>query len=259
MNDALFGYSGFVGSTLLTQRSFDRTFRSTDLESAKGESFELCVCASAPAQKWLANKNPEEDKAQIERLIDTLSTISAKRFVLVSTVDVFSSPLLVDESTVIDEANLVPYGLNRRFLEKFVESNFPDRLIVRLPGLVGEGLKKNVIYDFLHNNNLDAVDHRAIFQFYPMKFLWRDIQIAMQNDLELIHLTSAPIDVGAIARDCFSRTFENAAVDQPPVYDFRTIYSNLFGREGHYQYDLDEVKQVITDYASGGNEKREHS
>ena len=68
MTDALIGYSGFVGGTLLRQRAFEARYRSTNIGSIAGGEFELVVCAGAPAQKWIANRDPEADrlKAEIE-------------------------------------------------------------------------------------------------------------------------------------------------------------------------------------------------
>ena len=51
---ALIGYSGFVGGNLLRQRSFDACFNSSNIEAIAGRSFDLVVCAGAPAEKWKA-------------------------------------------------------------------------------------------------------------------------------------------------------------------------------------------------------------
>lgn len=69
---------------------------------------------------------------------------------LISTIDVYKNPVDVDEDTVIDTDGLQAYGLNRYYLEQWVEEGFPDHLIIRLPGLYGKNLKKNFIYDFIH-------------------------------------------------------------------------------------------------------------
>lgn len=82
------------------------------------------------------------DKACIDSLIDHLKTVKAKKFILISTVDVFKSPVNVDENSPIILDELKPYGYNRRRLELFVKKNFTSHLIVRLPGLVGSGLKR---------------------------------------------------------------------------------------------------------------------
>src|SRR5262245_64497597 len=117
MPDALIGYTGFVGSSLLRQRPFEGRFRSTNVAELAGADFDLVVCAGAPAQKWLANKEPEADRARLEPLVRALDTLTCRRFVLISTVDVFARPFEVDEGTPVEEAGLHPYGLHRRMLE----------------------------------------------------------------------------------------------------------------------------------------------
>lgn len=172
--DALIGFSGFVGSTLLRQKNFDALYRSTNIDDICGKSFDTVVCAGAPAQKWLANKHPEDDARKIDSLIEKLKTVKCKQFILISTVDVFKKPEGVDETSPVDEQQLHPYGLHRRNLEKFVMEHFPASLIVRLPGLVGPGLRKNIIFDFHTKNNIAQIESRSVFQFYPMINLWYD-------------------------------------------------------------------------------------
>ncbi|HDI3228112.1 TPA: NAD(P)-dependent oxidoreductase [Vibrio cholerae] len=248
--DGLIGYTGFVGQTLLKQRHFDALYRSINIDEIIGCDFDTIVCAGAPAVKWLANKEPDSDKKNIENLIFHLSKIRAKKFILISTVDVFSSPNLSNEETFVNKENLHAYGLHRRLLEEFVEKNFDDYLIVRLPGLVGPGLKKNVIYDFLNNNNLSSIDSRSVFQFYPMVNLWQDIEIAIKNNLKIIHLTSEPIGTAEIADKVFGiKYFQNEVLDIPPKYDFQTNYVDMYEGKLNYQYSKKEVLMSIRAYA----------
>lgn len=249
MKSALIGYSGFVGSTLLKQANFDYRYRSINIHEINGMAFDFVICAGAPAQKWIANKDPASDRVKIEALITHLKTIQCKKFVLISTVDVFSNPAGVDESTAVDEVGLHAYGYHRRILEKFVEKHFDDYLIIRLPGLVGPGLRKNIIFDFLNNNNLDAIESRSFFQFYPMINLWSDIQIALSAKLKLVHLSAEPISVSDIAQLCFGRYFGQTLVNDPIRYDMRTLYSDVFGGKAHYQYSARETIMAIRAYA----------
>ncbi|ABM02311.1 hypothetical protein Ping_0453 [Psychromonas ingrahamii 37] len=255
VNNALIGYSGFVGSILLKQSDFKSLYRSTNISEIKNKTFDTVVCAAAPAVKWLANKEPEQDKQSINSLIAHLSTIKCKTFILISTVDVFKDSSEVVESTPVNIAGLHPYGLHRYQLEEFVKKNFPHHLIVRLPGLVGPGLKKNVIYDFLNNNNLEAIDSRGVFQFYPMVNLWSDIQVAISNNCSLIHLTSEPISVQEIAEQCFNFHFKNQLANEPAIYDFRTEFAYLYSRTGEYQYAKKEAFLAIRSYAQSENKK----
>lgn len=249
MLNALIGFSGFVGGTLVKQAHFDAFYRSTNISDIEGQSFDTVVSAGAPAQKWIANREPDSDREKIEGLIAHLKTIQCKTFILISTVDVFKSPIGVDEDTSVDESGLHVYGLHRRLLEKFVESHFANHLIVRLPGLVGPGLRKNVIFDFLNDNNLDAIDSRGVFQFYPMVNLWYDIQTALNAGLKLIHLTAEPINVADVFKLGFGKSFDQALANTPATYDMQTRHAKIFGALGHYQYSSRETIQAIRAYA----------
>jgi hypothetical protein len=249
MNNALIGFSGFVGSTLLKQTPFEPLYRSTNISDIEDLTFNTVVCAGAPAQKWIANQDPEADRHNIDGLIAHLKTIQCKTFILISTVDVFKNPIGVDEETTVDESGLHAYGLHRRLLEKFVESHFTKHLIVRLPGLVGPGLRKNVIFDFLNNNNLHSIESRGVFQFYPMVNLWYDIQTAINAGLQLIHLSAAPISVADVSKLGFGKPFDQTLANTPASYDLRTRHAELFGAVGHYQYNRQETLLAIRTYA----------
>ena len=249
MTSALIGHSGFVGGMLKKQRGFDAQYRSTDIEGIRGQAFDEIICAGAPAQKWLANKEPEKDRAAIDGLIAHLEQVRAKRFVLISTVDVFGKPLGVDEDSPVEIESLHAYGLNRYRLEQFVAKHFEQHLIVRLPGLVGPGLRKNVIFDFLNGNNLSAIDSRGSFQFYPMVNLSVDLDIARANGLRLLHLTAEPVTVADIAQQGFSIAFENHPLPQPARYDLRSKHAALFGGASGYQYSARETMLAVRAYA----------
>jgi nucleoside-diphosphate-sugar epimerase len=249
MKRALIGHSGFVGSTLLRQTSYDDLFRSTDIEAIAGRHYGFIVCAGAPAQKWLANKDPRSDAHSIDRLIGALARTTCDRFVLISTVDVFAQPVEVDEDNEPVNANLHAYGLNRRRLERFVKDRFANHLIVRLPALVGPGLRKNVIFDLHNDNNLGAADSRAVFQFYPMVNLSQDIEAAIANGLRLIHLTAEPVSVAEVASAGFGRELRNETAAPPVRYDFRTRHASMFNGHGFYQYTKRESLLAIRAYA----------
>ena len=245
----LIGSSGYVGSTLRVQTHFDFLYNSHNIASIKKKVDGVVVCAAAPAQKWIANKNPSADLKNIKNLIDHLKSIRCVSFILISTIDVFKIPNNVDESSHVDENDLNPYGMHRRMLENFVKNNFKNHLIVRLSGLVGPGLRKNIIFDFQNNNNLDQIDSRSVYQFYPMVNLWRDIQIILKEKINLIHLTAEPITVADVSRFGFNKIFNHTLSSSPINYDMKTLYAGLFGAKGNYQYSRHESIQAIRVYA----------
>lgn len=249
MRDALIGSSGFVGTTLQKQTLFPSLYRSTNIAEIRGQAFKTLVCAGAPAQKWIANRDPAADRERIEGLIAHLAQATCETVVLISTVDVFKDPVGVDENSPVDESDLCAYGLNRRRLETFVQQRFAQHLIVRLPGLVGPGLRKNVVFDLLNDNNPHAIDSRGVFQFYPMVNLWFDIECALQAGLDVVHLTAAPISVAEISARGFGLVFEQHLANPPARYDMRTRHAGIFGGSGDYQYDQRATLQAVRAYA----------
>lgn len=147
----LVGHTGFVGSTLTQQLDFSHLFNSANIDGIDPKiCFEVAVCAAAPGSMLEANRNPETDLEKLKDLMAHLDRLQAERFVLISTIAVLADfsdgPT---ESTCRYETELA-YGRNRRALEEFCQRRFANSLVVRLPALFGQGLKKNFIFDLLN-------------------------------------------------------------------------------------------------------------
>jgi hypothetical protein len=234
MANALIGSTGFVGGNLLRQARFDEQYHSTNIDSIRGRSFDLIVCAGARAEKWKANQDPLGDQVGIARLTDALSQTQARRVVLISTIDVYPEPFEVEEDTRIDPSRATPYGRHRFELEQFVASRF-DSLIVRLPGLFGPGLRKNIIYDLLHDNQVHKINPASVFQYYNLDHLWGDIQTSLRHGLDLVNFATEPLPT----RELLASVFGRRLPEQPgpaPHYDFRSRHAELFGGAGGYLY-----------------------
>lgn len=147
---ALVGCTGFVGSNIYASGEIDKGFHSKNIEEAYGLTPELLIYAGLRAEKFLANREPERDRELIEQAKENISRIAPKRLVLISTIDVFKNPVGVNEDSAVEDDEPEPYGLNRYLLECWVRQQYPDALIIRLPGLFGKNIKKNFIYDFIH-------------------------------------------------------------------------------------------------------------
>jgi hypothetical protein len=174
-----------------------------------------------------------------------LGEVETRQFVLISTVDVLPKPTTVDEYSPIDESKQQPYGRHRFLLERFVVDRFTDSCVVRLPGLFGPGLKKNVIFDLLHQTNLHAIDSRAAYQFYNLKFLWRDISRIIAANLPLVHLATEPISVRDLAQTAFDCRFLQVQEGPAASYDFRSRHALRFGGGDGYWYRRDDVLRDI--------------
>jgi nucleoside-diphosphate-sugar epimerase len=245
---AMIGHTGFVGGNLCRQFDFTDLYNSSNIDSIAGRAYDLVVCAGARAEKWRINRDPAADRADLTRLTTALSTVCAGYVVHISTVDVYPNPESVDETTTIDRAELHPYGLHRLELEEFVRARF-DALLVRLPGLFGTGLRKNIIYDFLHVNNLHKIDSRGRYQFYGLDRLWADITRARELSLQLVNLATEPVAVADVAQAAFGLKFDNIVSASPPsAYDMWSRYAQAMGGSGHYLCDAGTVLDGINSF-----------
>lgn len=240
--DALIGHTGFVGGNLLRQHTFGACFNSTNIEAISGRQFDTLAFAGAQGKKWWANQNPEADRRGIERALNALRGVRARRVVLISTVDVLPQLGGADESFDCMGIPNHPYGANRLWLESALREQFPGVIVVRLPALFGPDLRKNILYDLLHDNLVDKIDPAARFQFYDLSCLWNDIQRAEAAGLSLIHFVTEPI----LTSDIVARFFPGAPVGTPPpsgspAYDIQTLHASVFGGSGSYIQDRVEV------------------
>lgn len=244
MRSALIGHTGFVGGTLGRQHPFDDLYNSSNIETLAGKSYDLIACAAAPGLKWKANQAPDADLASIRRLLAPFETARAGTVLLLSTVDVYPRPIAVDESTAIDRDEGPAYGRHRLLLEDALAARF-DTVVVRLPGLFGTGLKKNVVFDLLHGNRVDQIVPNAVFQFYDLERLWSDVLLAWKSGLKLVNLATEPTSVREVAAAAFGIAL--AAPDQPapPRYDVRTRFAARFGGAGDYVMQKEQVLAAL--------------
>jgi len=243
--DALIGHTGFVGSTLASQRRFASHFNSATIGEIDGRSFDEVICAGVSAVKWWANQNEAEDRSRIEGLMRHLATIRAGRFVLISTIDVYRDPQEVDEADIPGRDGLHAYGRNRLMLEDFVRERFADHLIVRLPALFGAGLKKNALYDLMHNNRLGVINPRSLFQWYPLDRLSADLERLREARLCVLNMATEPVSMEEIRTSFFPTRAIGAEAAPAARYDMRTRHAALFGGSGPYMMRRPTVLHTI--------------
>lgn len=242
---ALVGYTGFVGGNLRRQAHFDDLYNSRNIHKLGGADHSHIVIAAPQAKKWWANQNPQEDWASIEELLAHLSRCSTGRVTLISTIDVLGSVAGLTECDRPDTQALTPYGLHRWRLEQAVVSMFERVLVVRLPGLYGAGLKKNVIYDLMKKNALEVINPRSSYQYYGLNQLWSHIETAWSGMLGLVHLFPEPL----MTQELIDRFFPDRIVGTEAApeahYDHHTIHGEMFGGSPKYIAAKDTVMENL--------------
>ena len=239
--NGLIGYTGFVGAQLDSSGAYGARYRSTNIGEVAGKEFEHLVCAGVQAVKWWANKNPDEDWAGIEKLLKPLKEAKAKRVTLISSIDVYNPPREVDEDSEIECDGHHAYGLHRLKVEEWVKEHFDQVAILRLPGLFGPGLKKNVIYDMMHDNQLENVHPDGCFQYYDTRRLAGDISQCWEQGIDLLNLSSEPILTSEIRDRFFSGKELGGSGPAPAGYDMRSKYDKAWGGNSGYLFSKEQM------------------
>lgn len=239
MPNALIGCTGFVGGNLARQMPFDDLFHSRNIADIRGRSYDTIVCAGVRAEKWKANADPISDRVGILSLFDHLCHAAARRLVLISTVDVYPDPVNVNEDSLIDPAAASAYGRHRYELERELSGRF-DTTVIRLPGLFGDGLKKNVIFDLLNDNLVERIHPAGVFQYYNLDRLAADIETSLRHELNVVNFATEPIATAELAHTVFGRELP-AKPGSAGRYNFRSKYADRFGGRDGYLYSKDRV------------------
>lgn len=251
MRRALIGHTGFVGSILAHDSTFTDYFNSKNIGDIKGQRFDEIVCCGVSAVKWLANKDPGGDLVAIMRLLEALESAASARFTLISTIDIYGvADGGDDEAGRLEEATQ-PYGRHRRMVERWTAERFEDHLIVRLPGLFGKGLKKNIIFDLMTGNAVADINPRSSFQWYPLRRLAGDMTIARRHGLRSVNLFTEPLETERLVERCFPGVSLAPKPATGARYDLRTRHAELFGGRGGYIMSrdavLDELESFVAD------------
>ena len=100
---------------------------------------------------------------------------------------------------------------------------------------------------------LSFTDSRAVFQFYNLKYLWKHIEFAVDNEIPLLHLAVEPVSSCELFHAVKGEVFVNEVADKPPLYNFKTIFSDdLEGIDG-YIFNKQQIVNEIIKFVLGRN------
>jgi len=159
----IIGAGGFVGSAFVRQAAAAECevvpITRANYEAHRGSEFDVLVDAAGNSKKYLADEDPGEDfRRSVEHRLRTLLDFRAGVHLHVSSVDVYedlTSPATTREDRVIDgPRSSSRYGFHKLLAEDLVRHYAGDWLVVRLAGMVGPELRKNPVFDILHDRPL---------------------------------------------------------------------------------------------------------
>lgn len=97
---------------------------------------------------------------------------------------------------------------------------------------------------------LQFTDSRSVFQFYPLRRLWKDIECALQHQIRLLHTATEPLSAAEIHEALEHHPFVNEIASSPAYYDYRTLYDTIFDGKNGYICDksiiLEELIAFVT-------------
>ena len=256
---AVVGSTGFIGSNLVNfcrenQINVEQFNSISQREDFLQMESETLFIAAPNAEKWKANADPTSDLGSINKLISNLRNCNhPKEVILFSTVDVYKNKTNCDESSYGFET-VEPYGRNRRYFEEACLELFPNTQIMRLPALIGTGLKKNVLFDLTHGNQLEAVNVNSIFQWFDLSNLSESIDILRASAIPSVNLVSQPVSVGEVISEVFPELIipDDGFYRQTPRaahYDFISKHASLWSDKNNgYMYEKSEVITSMKEY-----------
>jgi sugar phosphate isomerase/epimerase/nucleoside-diphosphate-sugar epimerase len=248
---AIIGYTGFVGSHIKDHIGYEcDLYNSKNIHDIQGMEYDIVYMAGMPATKWLINKEPEKDMINMMQLQNSLAKTIIHKIVLISTIDIY------DKNKQLQDENIVKvteesYGKHRFIMEEWVKLTFPDNHhIIRLPALFGIGLKKNIIYDMLNNNNINTINPYTFYQWYDLDHLISDINYVISHDIRVINLFSEPIWTMELVDKCFphlSTLIKKNNCPSTAVYNYTTKYSPSLNGYAYQNKEIifDRIKQYI--------------
>jgi nucleoside-diphosphate-sugar epimerase len=241
VNTLIIGHRGFVGSNLNRQLPGAAGAGRKEIGALAGQTFGNIYCAAPQAKKWWANLNPEQDWLEVNSLIEACRKLTCSgSFILFSTVDVYDPPVRVDERSK-PSAESHPYGRHRFTLEQSVLDIFGSQArVIRLPALVGYGLKKNVLFDLLNNNNVNQINPNSAFQWFNLDHLPSIIaRVKGLDNGQILNVASEPLPTSSILDAWFADVKKRLNWDAPPIgYDVRTVHG-FAGRP--YLYSAEDI------------------
>jgi nucleoside-diphosphate-sugar epimerase len=249
LNVGLLGSNGFVGQSI-NRKFYDiKKYNRQNMHNLLNEDLDLLIVAAVSAEKWRANSNPSADRENIENLISFLEKIKINKFLLISTIDVFGPNIDFDEDTEMLEGISTAYGHNRSFLEQRLIQISEETKILRLPGLFGPGLKKNLLFDLLNGNKINVASLKDCYQYLYAPRIGEIIVEMLATDSNVFHASTEPIkvvDILRVASTCIGTTFEDLEInDKNSIirYNMRTKY-----RKSGYLFDSIEVLNEIEEW-----------
>jgi len=152
------GGDGFLGSKikkLLKKKKFK--VKKVKKNKFNYKNCEIFINCSTNSKKYLSKtKNFYEFNNSIKNVKKTIVNFNFKKYILISTCEVYSDKNANSEKSNINFRNLSNYGFYKYLCELLIIKETQKWLILRCNGIIGENMKKGPVYDIIHNKKVWA-------------------------------------------------------------------------------------------------------
>ena len=164
----------------------------------------------------------------------------------------------IKKNFIYDFINYIPALLNEK---KMAELSAKDGRLKDFYSLREDGFwavnrdadkpQLKEIFKQLGFSALNFTDSRGVFQYYNLKYLYRDIQYVIENDIKVMNIATQPIEIGTLHKVLTGQDFVNKVAAKPPYYDFRTKHAAVFGgKDGYIQpseFVYNDIKEFVSE------------
>lgn len=165
----------------------------------------------------------------------------------------------IRKNFIYDYINVIPFMLKD---SKFDELTAKEPVLKKYYFPLDNGFYKadipkekrgwlKTIFHQLGFSALNFTDCRSKYQFYNLKRLWHDIQIAFDANLTLWHPATEPISAGDLYEYLCGKSFINILDGEPANYDYRTIHGKLFNDNEKYIDKAENIMREIKQFVEG--------
>ena len=163
----------------------------------------------------------------------------------------------IKKNFIYDFINYIPALLNEKKMAELSEkeAKLKEFYSLREDGFWAVNTAANKaelkeIFKKLEFSALNFTDSRGIFQYYNLKYLYKDIQTVIENNIKVMNIATQPIEIGALHKVLTGREFVNKVTVKPPYYDFKTKHADAFGGNDGYIQTAEFVYNDIKEFVS---------
>jgi dTDP-4-dehydrorhamnose reductase len=241
--DTIIGHTGLVGSHICASNSFSHYVNSRNIDDYVNRDLQAAVVTAGDARKWYAKDNPTEFEKAQDELFEKIASMNFRDIILISTTDVLDISSATEER-VIDPLNIkTHYGKVKYKFEQDL-GEICNLKIIRLPGLFGAGLKKNLIFDLINNSKITPMNPASTFQMFDLINIKSYLDLIIRKNIPLLHLAVEPTSVLDICT-LFGR-LDLIDIKAPKFsYDMKSIYAQQTSDNSYFQNKTEVINGII--------------